>query len=558
MQISKLNLIQPWKFSFIIAMLIFPFLFQACKKADIVNGTDKNSPATVSMQAKDFFTISMDAPDAEKSIVKEMQKQFKENDVLDFLKWHGQPLWRRIIKFEEDKNGSVTYAIPTQKNNEITRFFAATIDKANAVKLEMHRKAAIALKKGEYTYADINSDRSIAIFNIFNNKTKNSEQTNSLFLHCWFEWVEQTTFQKTTTSNMESVVHHPRGYWELICMETSGGGGGTGGGGGGTGGDDTGGGGTGGCGGGGGHEETFNYKWWSNESSLLSPCNLLEAINRLSYFLELNTAQLNWLRRHPSMIEELDRYIGGGGSQQTNQIAKDDLDKMMNDNDYLLFVESHENTGDPLKMWWEDDNWLNNPNNFNLDITRSPTELAELNAAEKALIVQFPIQAYVISTNKQPAFDQSDIVYGVNTIGLNTKKDAFRHAFFNAINTRDVPPQLFPIPLPASTIVRLFGEAHETTTPTALNLEKQMDLFNNEVGINYCSNCYSNSNTSISNAILAKLLAGELRYLFPIDFTGYGTPGSSFWDNPNTTELNDGHHGINQNPNQPTVLTPTN
>lgn len=354
MQISKFNLIKPCKFTIIIALLLF--LFQACKKADIVNGADKNSPATVSMQAKDFFTISANAPDAEKAIVKEMQKQFKENDVQDFLKWHGQPLWSRIIKFEEDKNGSVTYAIPTQKNNEITGFFAATIDKANVIKLEMHRKAAIALKKGEYTYADINSDRSIAIFNIFNNKTKNSEQTNSLFLHCWFEWVEQTTFQKTTTSNMESVVHHPRGYWELICMET--GGGGTGGGGGGTGGEDTGGGGTGGCGGGWGHDETFNYKWWSNESSLLSPCNLLEAINRLSYFLELNTTQLNWLRTHLSMVEELDRYIGGGGSQQTNQIAKDHLDKMMSDYDYLTFVESHSLNGDQLKMWWDDDTWL--------------------------------------------------------------------------------------------------------------------------------------------------------------------------------------------------------
>lgn len=48
-----------------------------------------------------------------------------------------------------------------------------------------------------------------------------------------------------------------------------------------------------------------------------------------------------------------------------------------------------------------------------------------------------------------------------------------------------------------------------------------MDLFNNEVGINYCFNCYSTSNTSISNAILAKLLAGELRYLDPLDFILY-------------------------------------
>jgi hypothetical protein len=78
-------------------------LFQACKKADIVNSADKNSPAYASTQAKDFFTISVNAPDAEKAIVKEMQKQFKENDIQDFLKWHGQPVWEKIIKFEKIK-----------------------------------------------------------------------------------------------------------------------------------------------------------------------------------------------------------------------------------------------------------------------------------------------------------------------------------------------------------------------------------------------------------------------------------------------------------------------
>ena len=54
-----------------------------------------------SLTSSYFFTISEKSPNALKAIVKEMQKQFKENDVQDFLNWHGQPVWSEIIKFEK-------------------------------------------------------------------------------------------------------------------------------------------------------------------------------------------------------------------------------------------------------------------------------------------------------------------------------------------------------------------------------------------------------------------------------------------------------------------------
>jgi uncharacterized membrane protein YgcG len=356
MQISKLNLTSPSKFTFISFLLIFLFLFQACKKADIPNTFPEKSTIAVIQQPKDFFTISVNAPNALKVIVKEMQKQLKENDVKDFLNWHGQPIWSKIIKFEKDKWGSVSYAIPTLKNNEITGFFAATIDKSNNIQFEMHRKNAILLKKAEYTYADFNLGKSKNILNLFIDKTKYLEQTNSLFLHCWLEWVEQTTFQETSTSNMECQC----GHWELICMETGGGGtggGGTGGGGTGGGGGETGGGGGtgGGCGGGGG-TETFTSKWWSNEASLLSPCELIEVINRLSALLGLNALQIHYLMERPARTEEIDRYLTN--NPQNIQITKDHLDQLTQDIDYNNFVENHAQTGDPLKIWWEDEVWL--------------------------------------------------------------------------------------------------------------------------------------------------------------------------------------------------------
>ena len=47
---------------------------------------------------------------------------------------------------------------------------------------------------------------------------------------------------------------------------------------------------------------------------------------------------------------------------------------------------------------------------------------------------------------------------------------------------------------------------------------------------------------------------GTLVYLNPIDYSEYSDSESSFWDDPNTSIPDDGHHGIHSS----TLLTPTN
>lgn len=324
----------------------------------MVNEYDMHNSTTVKVQENEFFAISENAPAAEKAIVEEMQKQLKETDVQDFLTWHGQPMWSKILRFEKDKNGSVTYAIPTQNNKEITGFFAATIDKSNAIKFEMHRQIAVELKKGEYSYANITTQQSKTLLDYFSsksafvNESAASENTSSTW-SCYWLWVEVTTLQKTNGNqqNMED----PGGYWELRCIYQGGGGGG-GTGGGDPGGGGTGGGGTGGCGGGGGNTEVFNYNWWNNEASLLTPCELIAVINRLSPILNLTALQIHYLMARPARTEEIDRYLTN--NPQNTQIAKDHLNKLTQDIDYNTFVEGHAQTGDPLKMWWEDEVWL--------------------------------------------------------------------------------------------------------------------------------------------------------------------------------------------------------
>jgi len=68
---------------------------------------------------------------------------------------------------------------------------------------------------------------------------------------------------------------------------------------------------------------------------------------------------------------------------------------------------------------------------------------------------------------------------------------------------------------------------HETTTPVALQIEKDMDLFNYSVGhqVGRTATIFTLNNT-LSDLIISKLNNGELKYLKPIDpLTGNIIPG---------------------------------
>jgi hypothetical protein len=157
-----------------------------------------------------------------------------------------------------------------------------------------------------------------------------------------------------------------------------------------------------------------------------------------------------------------------------------------------------------------------------------------LTEEEKRLAKKYPIQAYFMSENRVVAFDITEEFFPSNNAphlyyGINDKKDAFRHAFFNAINTK----------FAGRFIAEQFSNAHETETPLRWIKEREMDLFNNNVGHNL-----GESNRDLRHAEL-KLLVwyaavnGDLNYLLPMD---YNDP--NFMDNPTTLEPRDGNHGI--------------
>lgn len=246
-----------------------------------------------------------------------------------------------------------------------------------------------------------------------------------------------------------------------------------------------------------------------------------EKVTYVSEQLSVDQNSIDWLENNPPATDEIYNYLFGQFTQERLQLAKEHLARMISDDDYNNFVISYRAyyMGNNKKMWWEDDNWLSNPNNFTLSVNDENEGYDKLTEAEKNLIVLYPVQAFVISKNVQNALNMSHSKMGP-VGGLNDKKDAFRHGYFNAINTRDVPARVYPVMIFGSSIVKQFGIAHESEVPPQLDLEKQMDLFNNDKGINYCWNCIPliSTDNSIADAIFTMVTNGELLYIDPLNF----------------------------------------
>ncbi|HEA20070.1 MAG TPA: hypothetical protein ENH87_04055 [Pricia antarctica] len=128
-----------------------------------------------------------------------------------------------------------------------------------------------------------------------------------------------------------------------------------------------------------------------------------------------------------------------------------------------------------------------------------------LSQKEKDLIKSFPIDAYNIFKNRPIAEQATRMKFGRN--GLNDKSDAFRHAYFNALNARSV----------GKYDAKLFSDAHESEVPNQLLKEKEMDLFNNNVGHSFATGFPNISNPNLANEVYKKITDGSLRYLSPIN-----------------------------------------
>ena len=94
----------------------------------------------------------------------------------------------------------------------------------------------------------------------------------------------------------------------------------------------------------------------------------------------------------------------------------------------------------------------------------------ELNDCEIELLANNPHAFDELAENWLQSNLTTNILFGYNDV--NECTDAFRHSFFNALNSWKLGENL----------AREFGEAHECVTTS--ELASEMDLFNNEVGYN--------------------------------------------------------------------------
>ena len=108
-----------------------------------------------------------------------------------------------------------------------------------------------------------------------------------------------------------------------------------------------------------------------------------------------------------------------------------------------------------------------------------------------------------INSNVQKAHLKTRELFGnyINGNGHNDCADAFRHAYFNMLNTRDI----------GSELTFQFGEAHECDSQ--YEIETEMDLFNNDVGINLALFNPQVPLEVLTQSLLTKLYNGELMIL---------------------------------------------
>lgn len=239
------------------------------------------------------------------------------------------------------------------------------------------------------------------------------------------------------------------------------------------------------------------------------PTDPMGYMGLVSDYFYLTSDEQYYLYSHHKERVMLNNFLEDNHSIDDQEFIDELLDKLVLYNysipTYYSSNYPGKSDGMPFK-WWESENYLNNY--FNLDFYDD----VHLTKQEKILIAIWAEQAYIIYKNKPIAENMTISVFGYN--GRNDKSDAFRHSFFNAINTRDVQGGLL---IRGRDIVRLFGRAHESEVPDNLIKEKIMDLHNNDIGINaYGFYTGMETNNEIKDGLYFLLNQGHMTYLSPL------------------------------------------
>ena len=126
---------------------------------------------------------------------------------------------------------------------------------------------------------------------------------------------------------------------------------------------------------------------------------------------------------------------------------------------------------------------------------------------ELLLVAKYPTQSVKIFNNSSTASNTASSLYKAETLYLGNG-DAFRHAYWNALNVKSV----------GADIAKAFANAHESETPEGN--DKTMDLRNNTVGRNIGRSYSNSSNATIKNKVIEAVNQGRLYRLYNNNIKG--------------------------------------
>ncbi len=246
---------------------------------------------------------------------------------------------------------------------------------------------------------------------------------------------------------------------------------------------------------------------------LLTPLEAVLSIfgSELTFFQQITLSNLD----NDAQLYIFNYLTENGNSQEAKDLISQALSDLMS---FTLSSYPGKDDGLPFE-WWLDLDFIENSGNFDMPAIIDGIAVVEKpNAKEVALFAGFPFQALFHIANTETATQEAHNIAvsnifsegSVNKSLNNGKSDAFRHAFWNALDVKDFGER----------ITKMFTDAHEDGK---IGITATMDLFNNGVGRNVAlSNGWGlfSSSAVISQAIQSEITNGNLQYITPTNING--------------------------------------
>lgn len=204
-----------------------------------------------------------------------------------------------------------------------------------------------------------------------------------------------------------------------------------------------------------------------------------------------------------------------GAEQISNESLSDEVIDSLTIDDFVKAYEIS-SSDEAFKDLSEDDqnlymiklyNEIYESKSYRVTARYLPSAYENLNSAEKKLVKSYPAQAAQVYTASSLATKRTNALY---KNGLhNGNGDAFRHTYWNAEMATMLAGYGSSFnPSNGKTNAKRWADAHEENKNQPAN-EKQMDLFNNNVGRSIVNKKYSSKD--LEKKALAKVDAGSCR-----------------------------------------------